>query len=464
MDFRQETPEQQPAPGEARCPGDSWDDILDTSLKPVPAFLREKSYEYRGSDAIAAERYTSPGFFRLECEKMWPNVWQFAAREEELPQPGDFVLYENVGRSYLVVRQDDGSIRAFHNVCLHRGRKLRDESGSTDNFQCPFHGFTWNKDGSLHEIPCRWDFPHLSKDGMQLPEAKVARWQGFVFVRENDEGPSIEEYLAPLPEHFVDWKNEECTTAMWVGKVVNANWKVVMEAFMEAWHSIVTHPQFLGFLGDANTRYDIYGDHVNRALTPSGVLSPHLAGSGKTEQWIAEEFLRGNGRNVTETPITVPDGMTARQALGDFFRAEFGAAAKRDYSNVSDGEVIDSLVYNVFPNFSPWGGFLPTICYRWRPWPDQDHCLMEVRILTRVPKGEAHPPCPPMHLLGEDEDWADYAPWGVLGEVFDQDMKNLPKVHAGLKCSKNNRVELGNYQEIRIRQFQQTLDKYIQRF
>ena len=77
-----------------------------------------------GSQPLSAARYTSPDFFRQEVEKMWPNVWQFAAREEELPEPGDVVVYENAGRSYLVVRQDDGSVRAFHNVCLHRGRKL----------------------------------------------------------------------------------------------------------------------------------------------------------------------------------------------------------------------------------------------------------------------------------------------------------------------------------------------------
>ena len=464
MDIRRASGDEAVPLGQGRSEGDSWNDILNTSLKPVPAFLREDSYEYRGSEPLSTERYTSPDFFQQECAKMWPNVWQFAAREEEMPHPGDYVLYENVGRSYIVVRQDDGSIRAFHNVCLHRGRKLRDESGSADKFQCAFHGFTWNKDGSLAHIPCRWDFGHLTDEKMQLPEAKVAVWQGFIFVRENDEGPSIEEYLAPLPEHFQEWRNEECTTAIWVGKVVKANWKVTMEAFLEAWHSIVTHPQFLGFLGDANTHYGVYGDHVNRALTPSGVLSPHLMGTGTTEQWIADEFLRGNGRSVSENSLVVPEGMTARQALADMFRQEYSEASNRDLSHVSDGEVIDSLVYNVFPNFSPWGGFMPTICYRWRPWPDQDHTLMEVRILTRVPKGEPHPPCPPMHLLGEDETWSSYTDWGILGAVFDQDMENMPVVQQGLKCSKNKQIELGNYQEIRIRQFHQTLDKYLARF
>ena len=101
--------EESPTRGNARCPGTSWDDLVAADTKPMPAFLKEKSYEYMGSQPLAAARYTSPDFFRQEVEKMWPNVWQFAAREEDMPEPGDVVVYENAGRSYLVTRQPDGS-------------------------------------------------------------------------------------------------------------------------------------------------------------------------------------------------------------------------------------------------------------------------------------------------------------------------------------------------------------------
>ena len=87
------------------------DDLAAADTNPVPQFLREEGYQYLGSEPIAASRYVSADFFKLECEKMWPNVWQFAAREEELPDPGDFVVYENAGRSYLLIRQADGSVR-----------------------------------------------------------------------------------------------------------------------------------------------------------------------------------------------------------------------------------------------------------------------------------------------------------------------------------------------------------------
>src|SRR6267142_1564859 len=96
-----------------RCPGPGWDDYAAADTKPVPSFLLEDHYKYLGSEPIAASRYTSAEFFRLELEKMWPNVWQFAARDEEMPDPGDVAVYENAGRSYVLARQRDGSVRAF---------------------------------------------------------------------------------------------------------------------------------------------------------------------------------------------------------------------------------------------------------------------------------------------------------------------------------------------------------------
>jgi phenylpropionate dioxygenase-like ring-hydroxylating dioxygenase large terminal subunit len=451
--------------GLARCPGEGWDDLMAAETVPPPEFLKTDSYEYMGSAPLAAARYTSPEFFAQELRAMWPNVWQFAAREEELPDEGDVVVYENAGRSYLVVRQADGSVRAFHNVCLHRGRKLRLESGWARAFKCPFHGFTWNPDGSLKEIPCRWDFGHLTDESMELPQAQVERWGGYIFLKENAGGPSLAEFLAPLPDHFSRWKHEECTTVIWVGKVINANWKAVAEAFMEAWHSVVTHPQILPFTGDANTRYNVYGDHVNVALTPFAVMSPHLDPTAYTQQWIVDQFLKNNGRaGGAEMQVTVPEGMTARRAMAAANRTRYAEMTGRDHSHATDAELLDAFTYNVFPNFAPWGGFMPNIVYRWRPWPDQDRALMEVRILSRVPVGQKAPRSVPMHMLTDEEPWTAAAELGILGSIFDQDMANLPYVQDGLKLSKTNEVNLGDYQEIRIRHFHRTLDKYLARF
>ena len=453
-----------------RCPGTSVRDLALADTNPVPEFLYTDEYENLGSDPIPASRYTDPAFFEQEKQKMWPRVWQFAAREEELPEPGDYVVYENVGKSFIVMRQEDGSVRAFGNVCLHRGRKLKTQDGWTAELQCPFHGFTWNNDGSLKQIPCRWDFPHLSDTDMKLPEVSVGRWGGYIFIREASGGPSLEDYLAPMPDHFRRWKHEECATAIWVGKVVPANWKVVMEAFMESWHTVVTHPQLLPFTGDANSLYNIYGDHVNMTLTPFGTMSPHLDPAGREQQWIVDEFVKYNGRSSDnyegDAPeggynVKVPEGVTARAALGASLRETTSKMFGHDVSFASDAEMMDAILYNVFPNFSPWAGFQPNIVYRWRPWHDVDQCLMEVRILTRGPPGQQAPKAPPMKFLTTEQKWTEAAELGILGDVFEQDMDNLPYVQEGLKASLTDKVQLANYQEIQIRQFQNTVAKYV---
>ncbi|MBU6268863.1 MAG: aromatic ring-hydroxylating dioxygenase subunit alpha [Sphingomonadales bacterium] len=454
--------------GTARCPGTGWNDLMAQDSRPAPACLTEESYTYLGSEPIDTARYTSEEFAAAERKHMWPYVWQFAAREEDLPEPGDYIIYENAGRSYLLTRQDDGSIKALHNVCLHRGRKLRDSDGASDKFVCPFHGFAWNKDGSFDTMPCQWDFAHLSQADLQLPEAEVASWQGYVFLREEPGGPSLEEFLAPLPEHFKRWRHEECTTVIWVAKEVAANWKVTAEAFMEAWHTIVTHPQLLPFTGDCNAAYWFWGDNVNVNLVPFGVLSPHLDPAGKSEQWIVDEFIKFNTRSGDNYDpsgdpfaVAVPHDQTARVALGAAMRKAYTEQTGYDHADATDAELLDALVYNVFPNFAPWGGYMPNVVYRWLPGKTPDTCVMEVRILARGKKGEPVPRGVPRHYLTLDQKWTEAKEMGGLGDVLEQDMDNLPFVQDGLHASKNGKIQLANYQEIRLRQFHRTMDKYL---
>jgi hypothetical protein len=145
-------------------------------------------------------------------------------------------------------------------------------------------------------------------------------------------------------------------------------------------------------------------------------------------------------------------------------RARFTQESGHDYSHATDAELLDAFTYNVFPNFGPWGGFMPNIVYRWRPWPDQDATLMEVRIISRVAKGQVMPKSVPIHMLTEEQPWTAALELGTLGNIFEQDMANLPFVQDGLKASKTKEVNLGDYQEIRIRHFHRTLDKYLAKF
>src|SRR6476619_5856198 len=98
-------------------------------------------------DRVPSRRYYDAEFFEMETELFWPRVWQMACRLEEIPKPGDFVEYEILDQSIIVVRVDDSTVRAYYNSCRHRGMKLVEGSGSRRTFVCPFHGWCWGLDG-----------------------------------------------------------------------------------------------------------------------------------------------------------------------------------------------------------------------------------------------------------------------------------------------------------------------------
>jgi len=446
------------------CPGAaSYQDYLDRDSRPVPESLRERSLRDLGNAPLDASRYTSQAFFDLEAERMWTRTWQMACREEELPEAGDTIVYDIVGRSLLVTRQADGSIRALHNSCTHRGRKLLLADGHVEHFRCPFHGFSWQLDGSVRSVPCRWDFQHVADAEFRLPEARVGTWGGFVFVNMDPAAMPLEQYLEVLPRHFERWRLEDCWKAVHVAKRIRCNWKVAQEAFMESYHVIATHPQILPLIADANSQYDVFGDHVSRNLAAFGAPSPHLGEGGVLPQQTLDGMLQLMGRKPGALGVIDADAARGPRALlGDVNRRAFNRAFEGDFEQATDAETLDALVYNVFPNFAPWGGFAPNIVYRWRPdGRDVGSCIMEVMILKRAGRGQPRPPPVGVHWLRDDQPWSEATELPILGAVIDQDMSNMPFVQEGLLASATGRVQLGAYQEVRIRHMHQTLDRYL---
>jgi phenylpropionate dioxygenase-like ring-hydroxylating dioxygenase large terminal subunit len=454
-------------PGDARCPGPSAQDIIARDGQEVPAALTETSYRFLGDEDLPVERYTSRTFHDLEMERMWSRVWQYACREEEIPEAGDNLVYEIGDHSLIVVRTGDGDIRAYHNACLHRGTQLRPggESeglvGNASQFRCPFHGWTWNLDGSLKEIPCRWDFPHVADEDFHLPEARVGVWGGFVFVNMDPDCMPLQDYLDVLPEQMRPWPLEDRYIVANVRRVVRCNWKVAQEAFMESYHLMATHPQAVGYIGDANSQYDIWGDRVSRQLNPQAVPSPHL-GDGVTEQMVVDAMLEDMGHAGEAKSIPVPEGATARQVIAAGVHEAMAAATGADISQLSISETLDTIEYFLFPNFHPWANITVPIVYRFRPnGNDPDSSIMDVLLLRPCPKGQPRPEPAPLNVLREDQPFSDAPELGALGVVFDQDTSNMERVQRGLKATRKKGVTLGNYQEARVRQIHQTIDKYI---
>jgi nitrite reductase/ring-hydroxylating ferredoxin subunit len=429
----------------------TYQELLDSEVRPVPDVLRLESSIDLGVESVDVERYVSRTVHTLEMERMWRRVWQVAAREDEVPEVGDSIVYEIGDASLIIVRSAPDELRAFHNSCLHRGRQLCTAGARLDKIRCPFHGFTWSLEGHLLSIPSQWDFPQVQEDEFSLPQAQVEVWDGWIFINLDTSAPALQEYLGEFVNHFSQWPTAGQVKQAHVLKHLRCNWKVALEAFLESYHTIATHPQLLVNLGDVNSEYDVYEGqpHFNRMITPQGIASPHLK-SDIPDVAIIESLL-GPGGGRGDTP--------ARRYLADAVRAD-APVLGGELLDCTDSEAIDAIQYFVFPNFVPWGGCAP-IFYRFRPnGNDPDTSLMDV-ILLRDPGPETRLGPIAVTELDYEQPFSSVRGLGRLAGIFDQDMTNIAAIQRGLHASQTRRVTLSQYQESRIRHYLATLDWYL---
>ncbi|HTK61661.1 MAG TPA: aromatic ring-hydroxylating dioxygenase subunit alpha [Pseudonocardia sp.] len=436
----------------------------DGGTPPPPPYVGHHPRSF-GTGQIPVERYISADYQRLEYERLWSRVWQWACNSEDIPEVGDHIVYEIGEKSVIVVRAaeptgDDSGIRAYHNACLHRGRQLKTQPGNSRQLVCGFHGWTWNLDGSLARIPCRWDFPQITDEDNRLPEVRCETWSQFVFVNFDDDAAPLVESLDILPEHFKHFPLDDKFTAAHVSKVIPANWKVTMEAFLESYHEIATHPQLLEWTADANTQYDVW-DRTSRLYTMTAMPSPHL---GEVDPGQVYEAAAGFFAVPGAPPPSpdLPEGATPREAIAGLTRDMMSGMLGLDISDKSTSEIIDAAQYFVFPNWCPWSGVANALQYRFRPNGDDPHsCIFDVRMMYTVPPGAPRPPSAPVHVLQPGESWTNAPELAGFCQVMDQDEGNLVAIQRGLRATKRTGVNFGEYQESRIRHFHALLDEYM---
>ena len=199
-------------------------------------------------DRIPKQRYYDPEFYALETELFWPRVWQMACRLEEIPKPGDFVEYEILDQSVIVVRVDDSTVRAYYNSCRHRGMKLVEGSGSRRNFVCPFHGWCWGLDGKNTFVLRSEDVrrkPILCADDLALASVRCELWGGCAWINLDDNAPPLRDCIEPFASRHDEWKVGALRTEWWKSCLLPVNWKLATAAFMEGYHVPQTHPQLL---------------------------------------------------------------------------------------------------------------------------------------------------------------------------------------------------------------------------
>lgn len=451
-------------PGEARHPEESTQEIIALDEKKAPEWAASESYTYLGSEDVSSDRYTEADFAKGEFDKMWTRTWQMVCREDQIPEEGDYYVYDIGPYSFIVVRTDTGDIKAHYNSCLHRGTKLKPSGteGYAMDLKCPFHGWSWNLDGSLKNIPEKWDFGFLEKRKMCLPQARVERLGGFVWVNMDPAAPSLEDYIGPdAMAHLRAWKLEDRYIYLHVQKSYPANWKLAIEAFMEAYHVGDTHPQVAPANGDVNSQYDVYGDHVNRFISTLGVVSPKLRDK-YTEADIIENFTLGDSSAMGGEKPKLEEGQRARQVMADMFRDMFEKATDSDLSHVSDTELLDTYSYTFFPNLFLFPGISLPMIYRFRPDPrDHRRTIYEVMFMRPKPRSGNFETAE-AQILEDHQSFAEAEGMDPgFGKILDQDTGNLQAQQEGLEASAKGAISLADYQEIRVRHFEQTIDKYM---
>jgi hypothetical protein len=276
------------------------------------------------------------------------------------------------------------------------------------------------------------------------------------------EAPPLSDFLEVLPQHFQDWAAlEDRVVAAHAAKVVNCNWKVAQEAFLEAYHVKATHPQLAWYNSDENSQYDIYGDNVSRFINLMGSATPELTDVPASQ--VALNYGEHWG-------LPDPDSMAveaeasgdARGVIAKTMKSLLQLGTGVDMEKVSDTAAIDSTEYFLFPNFLPWPVLGIPILYRFRPYKtDPDYCILEAMLMMPVQPGADRPPAAKVYWV-EGDDFCEAPGIGALGPAINQDMANLERIQVGLKASRKGAVTLANYQEIRIRHYHKTLMKYVE--
>ncbi len=437
-----------------------WKYFSDQNKQPDPDY---------GTDLISKERYISKEFKELETENIWKKVWLMGGPLVDLKKPGDYIATEILNEPILISMGHDKKIRAFYNVCQHRGNKLvHTKKGNASEHSCSFHGWKYKANGELGWAPDEETFPQgIPCDKLGLKELPCDTAIGFVWFSLNKDVEPLDEYLGIINEHLNPYHFEKQYLINDVTVEMPYNWKTSVDAFNETYHVVQTHPELTTWLEDLDIQIDCYDKH-NRYLVPFGTPSSHMEDI-KTISDDLKLYMEQAGMDPSKFK---GDATEVRRAI-QLHRREHGKEMGYDFSELNDDQLSDDFHYLIFPNITLNIYPESMMLFRQRPHPtDPNQCFFDLQNYVMQPNAnipgvtdrerrigggrtEKIPEVPerPLHRQfkhGEES----------LGLVLDQDAYNLPNVQLGMNSVGYDGLWLGS-QELRIRHFHATIDDYV---
>lgn len=420
-----------------------------------------------GLDVPHPSRYYSREFMEKEWASLWPRTWLIAGVTADIPQEGDYVTFEIGAEQFLLVRQADESIKAFYNVCPHRGNRLcLNERGSAGRFTCGFHGWRFGIDGRLDRISDEETFdPRLVAHRPGLSEVRCDTLGGIVFINMDGKAPPLREWIGLPPQYIEMYEIDRMHVVHHIRSEWRANWKTGVDAFYETYHLPHVHPQTQTVMEDYS-QYDLYPNGASRMIVPICVKSHRVGDQDSLDPYL-QYMLKEGGID----PATFKgSAREVRAAIQKSKRARAARVGLNHYENFTDNQLTDSWATGIFPNVQigmhPEGVFI----MRFLPHAtDPETFYYETMILFRyvddpdytVPGWMGLPAG--IDVTGDTRPNIVHVPAGEkpnLGEVLDQDSELLPMQQKGIR-SRGFRGPLWGEQEQRVRHFHRELDRYI---
>ena len=432
---------------------------IDTSSVP---------YSVGDGSAIDARRYRSREFFELECDRLWPRVWQVACRLEEIPEVGDFTEYEIVDQSLLIVRVSPSIIKAFFNSCRHRGAQLAKGCGhlAGGEIVCPFHGWRWTLDGSSSFVYAAEGFGRtIDPEALRLHECRVETRWGLVFINMDPHAPPLEESLDGLISAVDPLRLDLMRVDWWQFIELEANWKVAQEAFLEAYHMMQTHPEIVA--GRRGDDFDMAGFSAFELhpsghgwVPPQGLLAPARGMSGP--EWTFENdrvLFEGTKTWITEAQLAIEQDLVSQGLSDEEFISQFIAALQAEASErgvpLPPPTAEATGWCHVFPNTTLISAYGHALLYKFRPnGRDPERCIFDACAVSLRPEDAGGPPRPARQGPVPREEW----PF-VLG----QDLGNIERQQAGMRNRGFERCHLSPKYESMILNMHRALDRNLAR-
>jgi len=407
------------------------------------------------ASVIPVEAYVSPDYARAEADRLWRKVWLQAGRVEDLPEVGSYITYDIGHDSILIVRVADGDaangakgrLKAYRNVCTHRGRRLvdtpkgqRNARGTRRNFVCGFHAWTFELDGTAGSIAQKADWgPALCDSVTRLGEVQCDTWAGFVWINQDPDAEPLLEYLEPAASMLDPFRLQDMRARWRKWTIFDCNWKVALEAFNETYHVPGTHPEFTQF-GDftgwgrpqgkhSHIGYDApEGLDENKAKLRLGIGDPRIS-TAEMQKYTWEGVNTNTTQTLVDVAQTLPDVLPEDTPPAEVSRYWLETARRIDEERGVFWPKVDSETvgrsgtsWQIFPNQQIGHAVNNMLCYHARPFgQDADKCYFEVAVYELFPQGQS-----------PETDW-EYADPDDFPHVLRQDFSNMAAVQQGMK-------------------------------